>query len=138
MMQNAGIRGYKGDFYAAALLVQDFSNPFLANAKILKIVKKNFFIQHNVLILACFHTVAGSDQESPVQSQWCSADCGISGGESPQHASVCSCLCCTVSQLELAGSSGSHALGLLRWNCCGHRHAELLVPGSVEAGWGCG
>ena len=37
--QNAGIRGYKGDFYAAALLAQDFSNPFLANAKIMKIVR---------------------------------------------------------------------------------------------------
>lgn len=38
--QNDHFRGYKGDFYAAALLAQDLSNPLLANAKILNIVSK--------------------------------------------------------------------------------------------------
>lgn len=43
-MQNDHFRGYKGDFYAAALLAQDLSNPLLANAKILNIVSNTHLV----------------------------------------------------------------------------------------------
>ena len=51
--QNDHLRGYKGDFYAAALLGQDLSNPLLANAKMLNIVSKGG-INRNKDNLDCF------------------------------------------------------------------------------------
>lgn len=54
-LQNDHLRGYKGDFYAAALLSQDLSNPLLANAKILNIVSSPSM--HHMYTCTCSGTV---------------------------------------------------------------------------------
>ncbi len=36
--QNDSLRGYKGDFYVAAIIGEDFSNPLVNSAKVLKMV----------------------------------------------------------------------------------------------------